>query len=95
MDNGDAVLVNADDAQITGFRITNGTYGVHVQSAAHVLIVDNDIFENVKFLQPKVTESDVIIFARQFSTMIDAGLHSFNVLKFYNLNKKIPHLKRI
>ena len=33
-----------------------------------------DLFENVAFLQPKVKEPDVIIFARQFSTMIDAGL---------------------
>jgi type IV pilus assembly protein PilC len=33
-----------------------------------------DIFENVSFLQPKVQQTDVIIFARQFSTMIDAGL---------------------
>jgi type IV pilus assembly protein PilC len=33
-----------------------------------------DLFENVSFMQPKVTETDVIIFARQFSTMIDAGL---------------------
>lgn len=33
-----------------------------------------DLFENVRFLQPKVKESDVILFARQFSTMIDAGL---------------------
>ena len=33
-----------------------------------------DLFENVAFMQPKVKEADVIIFARQFSTMIDAGL---------------------
>ena len=33
-----------------------------------------DLFENVKFLQPKVTKKDVVIFTRQFSTMIDAGL---------------------
>jgi type IV pilus assembly protein PilC len=33
-----------------------------------------DLFENVRFLQPKVRERDVILFARQFSTMIDAGL---------------------
>jgi type IV pilus assembly protein PilC len=33
-----------------------------------------DLFENVRFLQPKVKERDVILFARQFSTMIDAGL---------------------
>ncbi|MBE9545999.1 MAG: type II secretion system F family protein [Proteobacteria bacterium] len=33
-----------------------------------------DLFENIAFLQPKVKEKDVVIFARQFSTMIDAGL---------------------
>ncbi len=33
-----------------------------------------DLFENVSFLQPRVNQKDVIIFARQFSTMIDAGL---------------------
>ncbi|MFP4477161.1 MAG: type II secretion system F family protein [Desulfatibacillaceae bacterium] len=33
-----------------------------------------DLFENVSWLQPKVQQTDVIIFARQFSTMIDAGL---------------------
>ena len=33
-----------------------------------------DLFENVSFLQPKVKEKDIILFARQFSTMIDAGL---------------------
>ncbi|MEJ2638147.1 MAG: type II secretion system F family protein [Desulfosarcinaceae bacterium] len=33
-----------------------------------------DLFENVSFLQPPVKEKDIILFARQFSTMIDAGL---------------------
>ncbi len=33
-----------------------------------------DLFENVSFMQPGVKETDIIIFARQFSTMIDAGL---------------------
>jgi len=33
-----------------------------------------DLFENVSFLQPKVKQRDIILFARQFSTMIDAGL---------------------
>ncbi len=33
-----------------------------------------DLFENVAFLQPKVKTRDIILFARQFSTMIDAGL---------------------
>jgi type IV pilus assembly protein PilC len=33
-----------------------------------------DIFANISFMQPKVTKKDVVIFTRQFSTMIDAGL---------------------
>jgi len=35
-----------------------------------------DLFENVAFMQPKVKEADIIIFCRQFSTMIDAGLQN-------------------
>jgi type IV pilus assembly protein PilC len=33
-----------------------------------------DIFENVSWLQPKVSSKDIVVFTRQFSTMIDAGL---------------------
>ena len=33
-----------------------------------------DIFENISLFQPKVTGKDVVIFTRQLSTMIDAGL---------------------
>jgi type IV pilus assembly protein PilC len=33
-----------------------------------------DLFENIAFFQPKITAKDVVIFTRQFSTMIDAGL---------------------
>ena len=33
-----------------------------------------DLFEGISFLQPKVKNKDLIIFTRQFSTMIDAGL---------------------
>jgi type IV pilus assembly protein PilC len=33
-----------------------------------------DIFGNISFMQPKVTKKDIVIFTRQFSTMIDAGL---------------------
>jgi type IV pilus assembly protein PilC len=33
-----------------------------------------DLFENIKFLQPKVKQKDIITFTNQFSTMIDAGL---------------------
>jgi type IV pilus assembly protein PilC len=39
-----------------------------------VKLKPKDLFAGVSFLQPKVRETDIILFARQFSTMIDAGL---------------------
>ncbi|MEJ2658743.1 MAG: type II secretion system F family protein [Desulfobacterales bacterium] len=49
-----------------------------------------DLFENVSFMQPKVKQSDIIIFCRQFSTMIDAGLpiiQCLDILYAQNDNK--------
>ncbi len=58
-----------------------------------------DLFENVSFLQPGVKESDVIIFARQFSTMIDAGLPLLQCLEILHAQQENPtfkkHLKKI
>ena len=33
-----------------------------------------DLFENIPIFQPKVTTKDIVVFTRQLSTMIDAGL---------------------
>ncbi|MGO9118162.1 MAG: type II secretion system F family protein [Desulfomonilaceae bacterium] len=33
-----------------------------------------DLFENIEIFQPKVKTKDIVIFTRQFATMIDAGL---------------------
>lgn len=49
-----------------------------------------DLFENIKWLQPKVKEKDVVVFARQFATMINAGLpivHSLELLAQEEENK--------
>jgi len=49
-----------------------------------------DLFENVSFMQSKVKESHIIIFCRQFSTMIDAGLpiiQCLDILYAQNDNK--------
>ena len=49
-----------------------------------------DIFENISFMQPKVTTKDIVIFTRQFSTMIDAGLplvQGLNILADQTENK--------
>ena len=53
-----------------------------------------DLFENISFLAPKVTESDVIIFARQFSTMIDAGLPLLQCLDILYSQQENPTFKK-
>lgn len=54
-----------------------------------------DIFENVAFLQPKVTAKDVIIFCRQFSTMIDAGLPIIQCLDLLSTQAENATFKKI
>lgn len=49
-----------------------------------------DIFAKVSFLQPRVTAKDIVVFTRQFSTMIDAGLplvQGLNMLAEQSQNK--------
>ena len=58
-----------------------------------------DLFENVAFFQPKITAKDVVIFTRQFSTMIDAGLplvQGLTILAEQTENKTFQNvLKRV
>lgn len=54
-----------------------------------------DLFENVAFLQPKVKEKDVIIFARQFSTMIDAGLPIIQCMDILQGQQENPTFKKM
>jgi len=54
-----------------------------------------DLFENISFMQPKVTKKDLIIFTRQFSTMIDAGLplvQGLNILGEQTENKTFRNM---
>ena len=54
-----------------------------------------DILENVAFLQPKVTNKDLILFTRQFSTMIDAGLPLMQGLEILASQCENPTFKKI
>ena len=53
-----------------------------------------DVFENVALFQPKVTSKDVIIFCRQFSTMIDAGLPIIQCLELLSSQAENPTFKK-
>jgi type IV pilus assembly protein PilC len=54
-----------------------------------------DLFENVKFLQPKVTEKDIVVMTRQFATMIDAGLPLVQCLEILFSQQENKTFKRI
>ncbi|MGD9188650.1 MAG: type II secretion system F family protein [Desulfobacteraceae bacterium] len=54
-----------------------------------------DLFENVAFLQQKVKEKDVIVFCRQFSTMIDAGLPIIQCLDILQAQQENPTFKKM
>lgn len=56
-----------------------------------------DLFAGVAFMQPSVTKKDIVIFTRQFSTMIDAGLplvQGLNILAEQNPNATFKAILR-
>ncbi len=54
-----------------------------------------DLFANVSFFQPKVTTKDVVIFTRQFATMIDAGLPLVQCLEILSSQQENPTFKKV
>ena len=54
-----------------------------------------DLFAGIPFLQPKVSRKDIIVFTRQFSTMIDAGLTLVKCLEILGSQQPNPTFKRI
>jgi len=54
-----------------------------------------DLFENIEFFQPKVTGKDIVVFTRQLSTMIDAGLPLVQCLQILAKQQANPTFKRI
>lgn len=54
-----------------------------------------DLFENVAFMQPKVKGPDVVVFARQFATMINAGLPLIQSLEILQSQQENKTFKKI
>jgi type IV pilus assembly protein PilC len=54
-----------------------------------------DLFENVAFFKPKVTGKDIVIFTRQMSTMIDAGLPLVQCLEILEKQQANPTFKKV
>lgn len=54
-----------------------------------------DLFENIEFFQPKVTTKDIVIFTRQFATMIDAGLPLVQCLEILASQQENSTFKKV
>lgn len=54
-----------------------------------------DLFENIELFQPKVTGKDMVIFTRQLSTMIDAGLPLVQCLQILSKQQANPTFKKV
>ncbi len=54
-----------------------------------------DLFGNVAFFKPKVTGKDVVIFTRQLSTMIDAGLPLVQGLEILEKQQENPTFRKV
>jgi type IV pilus assembly protein PilC len=53
-----------------------------------------DLFENIEIFKPKVTGKDIVVFTRQLSTMIDAGLPLVQGLQILEKQQSNPTFKK-
>ena len=54
-----------------------------------------DLLENIALFQPKVTGKDIVIFTRQLSTMIDAGLPLVQCLQILAKQQSNPTFRKV
>ena len=54
-----------------------------------------DLFENITLFQPKVTGKDLVVFTRQLSTMIDAGLPLVQSLEILSKQQENTTFKKV
>lgn len=60
-----------------------------------IKIKPRDLLANISFLQPKVKTKDIVIFTRQLSTMIDAGLPLVHGLDILGNQQENPTFKKM
>ena len=81
----EAVNLASAQAQLKKMRITPSV----------VKEAPKDLFGELSFMQPKVTGKDVVIFTRQLSTMIDAGLPLVQSLEILGKQQENATFKKI
>jgi type IV pilus assembly protein PilC len=81
----EAATVEAVEAQLRGQMLT----------PVSVKAKPKDIGEYISFLKQKITTKELVIFTRQFATMIDAGLPLVQCLKILGDQQENPTFKKI
>jgi type IV pilus assembly protein PilC len=64
-------------------------------SEAKIKEKPKDLFENVSFLQKKVTQKDIVVFTRQLATMISAGLALVQCIEILAKQQDNPTFKKV
>lgn len=72
-------------SQLKRLRIENPT----------IKIKPKDLLENIDFFKPKITGKDIVIFTRQLSTMIDAGLPLVQCLQILGKQQANQTFKKV
>ncbi len=81
----EAIDMGAATAQVKRLRIENPV----------IKEKPKELFENIAFFQPPITGKDIVIFTRQLSTMIDAGLPLVQCLQILCKQQANTTFKRI
>ncbi len=81
----EAADLNAATAMVKRLRIQNPV----------IKEKPKDLFENLSLFKPKVSGKDLVIFTRQLSTMIDAGLPLVQALQILSKQQSNPTFKKV
>ncbi len=83
------------EMEATDIRMVEGYVKKRGLLDAEIKEKPKDLFANIALFQPKVTPKDVIVFCRQFSTMIDAGLPIIQCLDILSTQAENPTFRKI
>lgn len=82
--------IEAPDEEIAKAILRNQRIG-----SVKIKRAPRDIFENLTIFKQKITEKDIVLFTRQFATMIDAGLPLVQCLEILSNQTKNRTFKQV
>ncbi|MGL1930179.1 MAG: type II secretion system F family protein [Desulfotalea sp.] len=82
--------------EIEGVDIANATAQIKRMRISDMIVKEKpkDIFADIAIFQPSVTSKDIVVFTRQLSTMIDAGLPLVQGIEILEKQQSNPTFKK-